>query len=366
MAVIEITEAAPHASYVASKDAHRWSCPYNVTTDSDRDGPKEIVRYMTDQARRGLGSAMVYADEEDPFAFCQSIAPTRKANSLREWSVQLEYASNPSQDPDKPKWLDDNGQPTGDPLAWRGDLRIGEAYVQAPVWKAWNVDPFPHPDATGGVYSRPADTLGPVVNSAGMVLDPPLLNEVTEVILSYASNVDTFKQEYIDECVNHINGSKLRLGLYLAKRFNMEQLQYEAYCIKCTAGEAVFASAVDDGELKEYWRVAYEFRLRQRESETYPFDGWLESVLDRGYSRGLGAGDPDGYGGTVSAGDLKEGEAKATPIRGHDGLPVSEMVLLNGGGQPAEGTFAQRGMYMRWRKHPVTDFSKLAHLIFVP
>lgn len=358
MSVTAIDEAQEHAQVVKDKAGTRYTCPYHVRVSSARDGGDVIIAYM-ESIGRGIGSTLRYADQVNSFAFCESIAPVRKSRSTTEWTVTLQYA--PSEEDEQQQQPNPSGQPTDQPLDWRWDIESGSQLVQVPAWRAWNVDAFPLGGAGDG-YERPADTLGPVVNSAGVVLDPPLMMNVVEHYFRLSGVVDLYALGWIDPYAGAINEYNLRWHPQVAANYSISQNLFEPYTLKCTGATASYFR--QNGE--NYWRYTYEFRFRARESETNPFDGWLESVLDRGTTRWAGLGGPDGLGGTTSSTDFEAGMADMAAVRGPMGDRIGEPVLLDGHGKPLrrgdEGD--SEGVYFRWRVNKFADFRALPLQLF--
>lgn len=370
MGILSVKHAQAHADFTADRSGHHYIAPYIIETDGARIGPKEVVDYFGNVLNRGIDTKFVYGDENDPFAYCNSIHPKRRSNSQTVWDVTLRYSTPTAdrQDPEQREWRDNEGNPTRDPFSWRGSMDVSTQLVQVPVWKAWNIDAFPK--SSGGTYSyfRPEDTLGPVVNSAGVVLDPPLMANVTETILSFALNVPAWTDTYTLVNNNRINTIPLAYSPSVISTFSVDDRVFQPYTVRCSGIQAGYRVATSsDGETVGYWKAQMEFRVRERASPINPLDGWLESVLDRGLTRGAASGDPDGHGGNYETADLEEGTATAEAIRGPDGGRIGEMVLLDGNGQPlnsVEDEAAMSGVYFRWRKHGASTFQYLPAAVF--
>jgi hypothetical protein len=348
MTIIDWKEAAPHATLVATLGGHRvWTCPYVLTTDNPRDDPKTCVDFM-DTIGRGLRTTLRYGDREDSTVWCKSLAPTRMPGSAVHWQVIATYepSSLTSKDSD-------------DPLDWRWDISVTSAPVQVAVEKAWNVDPFPLGGAGLGI-KRAVDTLGPVHNSAGTVYDPPLMRDITELVLRVTGNLATYSSSVQLAFVNCINDAPIQWSPVMVAKYGFEPATFDQYCVLCSGMSADFMHDASG----DYWQHTFEFRLRTRASDGHfqnPQDGFLETVLDRGIARSAKAGDPDGDGGTISALDIEDGMAEAEAIRDSKGGRVPELVLLNGHGQPLQGgdVNVYPPVYFRWRVHPYAYFPAL-------
>ena len=246
------------------------------------------------------------------------------------------------------------GEPVEDPLDWRYEISSGTQYFQVPVYKAWNMDAMPVGGAGAG-YNRPLNTLGPVHNSAGIVYDPPLIREVPEMVLRVSGNALQYWAALLQVTGGTINQFEIQWSERLRTKYGFVAQFFQPCCVLCNSATADYQL---QGEYK-FWRYTFEFRLRQPADTINPQDGFLESILDRGLTRLANAGAPDGRGGTYSAGDLKAGMAEATAVRDIEDRRVPEIVLLDGHGQPLQGsdTLAATPVYFRWRVHPYGVFT---------
>lgn len=359
MAVTSCTEAKQHASLVAGiNNRDEWDCPYVVKVSSARDDGQVIVNYF-DSIGRGLGSSLLYGDRESMTVVCKSIAPVRRDNSVTVWDVVLHYAPVTLSGGDD-SHEDEDGNPTDEPLDYRWDISCGTQFVSVPVWKAWNVDPFPEGGAGLG-YVRNANTLGPVHNSAGIVLDPPLMRNMREKVLRVTGNVSTFDENWL-KVANCINEFGISISTKLQTKYQMVPRTHPKYCVLCSMAAANYRRE----NMQSVWQYTYEFIVRQPASDTNPIDGFLETVLDRGVARLANGGAPDGAGGTIGSGDIEDGMAEAAPIRDFQQERVPELVLLDGHGQPLQGSNTHQAppVYFRWRIHEFADFTTLPLSLF--
>jgi hypothetical protein len=348
MAAIECIEAQAHATLtVGLKGRHEWSCPYIITMEYANDDAMECVLHL-ESIGRGILSNLAYGTTYDNTVVCKQISPTRRPQSAKVWDVVCTYSP-----PESADGTDEDGKPTDDPFAWRSFISCVMAYFQTPVWKAWNVDALPE-GGTGAGYKRPADTLGPVINSAGMVYDPPLMRETPEAVVRISGNYHQYWQSgNITKKVGRINKWPLYWHASMAK-YGFGYDKHEPYCVLCSAAGADYRY---ENNLA-FWRYTYEFRIRQRADDTNPQDGFLETILDRGLTRLANAGAPDGAGSTVSGASIKIGMAEAAGIRDWQGGRIGELVMLDGHGQPLQGSDTNTAppVYFRWRVHPYGDF----------
>lgn len=360
MAATECKEAAQHANLTAGiGNQDEWDCPYIVHVDSARDDGRTIVDYF-DSIGMGLGSSFHYGDRYEILTVLKSISPVRRANSVFVWDVTLHYAPiTVKEDEDRE---DEDGNFTDNPLDYRWDVSCGIQFTQVPVWQAWNVDPFPVGGAGLG-FARAADTLGPVHNSAGIVLDPPLMRNIRETVLRVTGNVSVMDQGYLD-VANCINQHGLAPHSKFQTKYSIYPTTWGSYCVLCNGATAQYRR--ENGI--SYWQYTYEFIFRRRASATNPQDGFLETVLDRGITRLANGGAPDGFGSTITGSDVKVGMAEAAAIRDWQGERVPELVLLDGHGQPLQGSDTHQAppVYFRWRVHEYAhlDFLGLPLMLF--
>jgi hypothetical protein len=355
--IVAWKEAKEHATLTSTAGGRReWSAPYLLTSDNPRDDGQTCVDFM-DTIGRGLSDTFRYADREDSTVWCKKVTPTRIPNSVLHWQVVCEYS------PLEPKESseDEDGNPTDDPMDWRYEISCGTQFFQTPVWKAWNIDPMPH-EGVGAGYQCPAETLGPVVNSAGIVYDPPLLRDTPETVLRISGNWPEYWAANLTCYAGRINPSPLRWSVRLLTYYGFRDQVFPPYCVLCAAVTADYRR--DNGV--SFWQYTYEWRIRERASTINPQDGFLETILDRGITRLAKGGSPDGKGGTISASDIKEGMGINSPVRDVAGDRVPELVLFDGHGQPLQAADSKSSppVYFRWRVHPYAEFQVLPLDIF--
>lgn len=362
MAIIEWVESASAASLTASRLGRReWSAPYMLISDNDRDDAQVCVDFM-DTIGRGLSMPFRYGDREDFGSFCKQIRAVRRAQSTKHWDVTCSYAPWEGDKNDNEQKETKEGEPAESPLDWRWDISLSVQSLQVPVEKAWNMDPFPPNDGGSGGVTRPVYTLGPMHNSAGITYDPPMMRNVNELILRVTANTQEYDSNLATQFVNAINSVQVSWSAVLQTYYGMKADSFPPYCVKCLAAGGVYRRT----DNISYWAQTWEFALRERASELNPQDGFLETVLDRGFSRIANGAAPDGRGGTISGGDIKTGMAIASPIRDLEGERPPEMVLLNGHGQPLQttSTWSQNPVWFRWRLDKLAVFQAIPIDIF--
>lgn len=361
MAIIDWKESAASASITASRLGRReWVANYLLTSDNPRDDAQECVDFM-DTIGRGLSSAFKYGDREDFGSFCKQIRATRRPQSALHWDVVCSYSPWEGQREDEQRETKE-GEPAENPLDWRWDVSTAVQTIQVPVEKAWNMDPFPPDDGGSGGVTRPVYTLGPVHNSAGITYDPPLMRNVNELIFRVTANTQEYDTKVARSFVNAINSVQVTWSQVLQTYYGMKSDSFLPYCAKCLSASGAYRRTNGIA----YWTQTWEFALRERASELNPQDGFLETILDRGFSRIANGAAPDGRGGTISGGDIEDGMAIASPIRDLEGERSPEMILLNGHGQPLQttSTWSQNPVWFRWRIDKLAVFQAIPIDIF--
>jgi len=352
MTVISHKELQAHATGTADKeDKRKFTAPYQVTVDDAKDGPNEIIRYLR---TNGIypGVPYRYGNDVHPLSFCDGITPTRVSGSTDTWNVSVTYS------PAEGDKQDEDGNPTEDPTKWRMQHRMGYSARQEPVWKAENRTAFPHPDAIilhADPYTRAQGTSGPVVNSAGVVLDPPLMKDVFDRVWQ----VTTFALEYDtdlsdDTFMGRLNADTIKYHNVMVTKYGFKQITvpWPPYWVKCTDATATFKTTEVASVLVNYWEWHWEFQVRN--------GGWLDEVLDRGISARAVPSGPDGDGGTLPA-TIPEAAAAAMPVLDGAGRRVPEMVLFDGAGWPisAAASTEDTGFYFKWLKDDIAIFSAI-------
>jgi hypothetical protein len=264
--------------------------------------------------------------------------------SVEHWQVICECSTLEPQDKE-----DDEGNPTEDPIDWRYDISCSTQLFQVPAWSGWNVD------VMNGV---PANTFGPIRNSANIVYDPPLMREIPETVLRISGNAWEFWAAILMVNAGSINQFEIAWSNLLCEKYGFVAQSFAPYCVHCTAVGADYR--VENGY--RFWKYTFEFHMRTPADSVNPQDGFLETILDRGITRAAGSGDPDGKGGIISPSDILEGMAPATAVRDIEDRRIPETVLFDGKGQPLIDL--TKPVYFRWRIHPFGAFNYIPLDIF--
>ncbi len=89
--------------------------------------------------------------------------------------------------------------------------------------------------------------------------------------------------------------------------------------------------------------------------------GWRPELLDRGMQARAMVGDPDGRGGTISSGDIEDGQPELRAITDFDGRPIQQPVLLDGKGQPLKAD--EQAVYLTYEHPNERAFDDLVFLL---
>lgn len=341
----------------ASRDGkNTYSVPVMVEMSDAADGPERVLDYLD---RQGLKIGTVYrvGNDHDPFSFCDGLTPKRVANSTTAWQIDATFSpltqDNQNQTP--------TGEYTEDPELWQWQHSMSYSAWQEPCWKASNVTRFPHPDNAdppADAYDRMAGTEGPVVNSAGIPLDPTLMRDLYDRVWQITCYSREYYASISDAYMGAINAEWLRYHRNLARAYGLRQPRpkWMPYTIKCTNASATWRVATFRRLRIPYWEWNWEFRFRGEK--------WNEEVLDRGLTVRAPEGAADGVGGQMAA--IPDGAAPSMPVLDGKGRRVPEPVLLNGAGLPLEAGDAAEptGYFFEWRKDPVVAFSSIPFRFF--
>lgn len=360
----KVADAGPTASFTKNGKP-KYQVPYIVTMSSLGDGPQRVADYLESE-NIYLGQPYRCGDDRDDFALCDGITPKKIAKSQKmtssgpivQWNVDVTYG--PMEEDDKPQTV--SGEFTDDPEQWRWQMSQGYSAWQEPCWKATNVDSFPHRDSVdppAGAYTRLGGTEGPVVNSAGIVLDPTLMRDYYDRVWQITCFSLECDSDISDTYMGAINKDVIRYHDNLPRYYGLKQpafgwLPYVVKCANASATNRIYTL----GRLRlNYWEWSFEFRFRTQGR------GWLEEVLDRGTTARAASGMDDGTGGQMGS---EYGCTPARPITDAHNRRVSELVLLDGAGRAMEEGDDKEGdgYYFGWRKDPLQKFSDIPFKFF--
>jgi hypothetical protein len=335
-----------HRAAEASVDAEgkiHYTVYYRVSMSSAGDGPQQVLMYLESQGIM-WGISYDFANDSDIGTFCDGIQVRRIPSSTTEWEATVSYG--PPQ-----KMQDDDGNPSDEPANWRWQIDMGYATWQEAVWNAYNETPFPHPYQTGTAawdcFTRTSGTYGPVVNSANVVLDPPLMRDMFDTVIRITTYSLTLDMLYPYTYMGTINNDAVRWSAYIRNVHQLSTHTFLTNTLKCTDASAisrVYEYKQQGFQVRiPYWEWNWEFRYR--------WIGWNEDVLDRGITQF-----PKSTG--TDPRQLTEGTAPVGPALDSDDRRVPELVNFDGKGYPllpSDDRWVE-GYSFKWRKDYEASF----------
>lgn len=301
---------------VSQDGSEEYVIVYQVNVSDPLDGPFVVCR-----APRLPFTGMHYqiGNDAHPLAFWQDSTPTRSAESRLVWYVSARFSTATPENDDSGR--DEDGNPTDDPEQRRWDISDEPGLFSVPMEQALNRTDLP---------GRAAGTLGPVTNSAGVVLDPPLEMEQSRRIIRITRWERSFPGDLADKFTCAINDKDYTL--------NKPKLKYRKFCKAFTLKCHGIGGSLTFIKNRPWWKITYEFHWWKQ--------GWRRTTCDRGKHARAGAGDPNGRGGFISPSELLNGAPQIRRLRDAAGVPIGEDVLLDGRGQPLGPNL--QPVYLTW------------------
>lgn len=315
MAITAAQIAFAGSSGRADREGEEYIVRYKVTTNDANDQAETIVEHFRRNGNLpfiGTPYVGIAGNDNNAFAVCREInVPVRPEGSDVYWYPELLFRTPSAEEQKDPN-----------PLNWLDDLEISWVKYTVPVEVATYIKGFA--GRTEAVYRRPKGSLGPVINSAGDQLDPPLEDTPSYQVL----RITKYRLQYPErDALTHTNAINNDIFVIKKPRHNYQKVvqKYQAY-LNVINGR--FSTRHVDKREINYWSNTYELWIKA--------DGWRVPVYDRGDRARREAGDPDGKGGSMSAGSVAvDGRKRNDIIRDRDGMPVG-IVLLDGNGEPLE------------------------------
>lgn len=315
-----------------------FSAVYQVRTDSAADGPNIVLAATGLPA---LYSTYAAGNDTDTSCYCVSLAPSRVAGSRLVWNVQISWKTLDFQGGGSGGInVGDNGLPTANPLAFADDVEIGYAAYTGPAMRCENVDDIIWSQI--GV-ARAAGTIGPAVNSALEIFDPPPERDFSRLFFRVTGNRAALPFPAMDSYRDAINNDRWTL-IKPAQGINITFNEYT-----CKMRNIGGSWQIQNNTA--FWRLTFEWEVKDLDDDP---GGWRYDLLDQGYHYASPAGYPDGLGGTVPAIDVNSPEIRrAEDYRGNAVGPV----LLDGFGQPLGRN--KPGKYLRYKIYKELPFQPL-------
>jgi len=192
----------------------------------------------------------------------------------------------------------------------------------------------------------------PISNSAGVPILPA--PERDKALPSYRVRWYTRRSDfYYTPYINTFNDAPFRLIGTAKTSLSPIILETNVKFDRTFPKGTMRLANVQFSEVTFYGYTWYETALEFIEESQVIYE------LDRGFTARANVGDPDGRGGTYSAGDFPEGSSGQRDILDPDGNPVSEPVLLDGKGKPLDQALKYNARYMGFEKYPNSNFNDL-------
>jgi hypothetical protein len=304
-----------------------------VTVSDPLDGPHVVLNAPGVQ---GISASYYISPaESNPLALLREKTPSRdQAEKTRlRWFVTERYSTKSDSDSDQ---KDESGNSTDNPEEWRDELEVSYYKKNRPVEKAIIQTAIP--------IFRDVGSVGPVVNSAMNVYDPPL--EWGQDIM--VVRITRRRSDYPG--VSWARMTSVNDDFFVINKplqgFVLPVNKYEAM-MPPVAGSLVY---IPDrtGTPQPYWKLTFEVHIDA-------IFGWREDVLDRGiHARAAHSTDDNGRGGTYSNSDIIAGVPAVRRMKDNTGTPITDPVLLDGKGQPLHPS--QQPVYLTYSIIPEMSF----------
>jgi len=326
-----------------------YTAVWRLFTDNPLDQAQKAIAYVEAEIA-ALGDSYEYANDSYASAFLKRIDVNRELGTTDVWIASLHYGVPD----DNAQNLDENGNPTDNPLDWRPELHLSTVQYSRPMDRAYYL---------GGYKGRshdamPKDKLTPVVNSAFVPFDPPAEADHSRRVLQVTRNLGWLNADVIRN--NLINKSNVT--------FSYRNLSQSAGKYKAKTRDLSVAMQRTNGV--DHLQVSVYVDIYEDRDED-----WTFRIPDRGFDARAWQGDPDGKGGTYDPNEERPGGNPYTRrLVDLDGTPFSIPPLFDGDGQPvipftsAGGdTFIPDAAVGQWGYYEVQEFRELpifAGLIF--
>lgn len=313
---------------VSRKEAE-YTAVWRLRTDNPQDQAQTVLLWFQLNVL-SLGTPYAYAgDTALSVATAQRIRAQRVLTTVDSWDVVVQYGTETED-----QGLDDDGEPTSDPLDFRPRISSRTAQYTRPVERAIYKSGF---TGTAATLVAPGTSIIPC-NSAMIPYDPPLEMEDARISVQVQRNLATYDATEDDFFANAINSQAFRLQKYGYK------IDVEPYTAKLRDNQVGFRrqNGID------FWEVSWQFDIDRFE--------WIDEVVDRGVIARACDGDPDGRGGTIGQQvSVPAGLPHARRLTDFEERPLPDPVLFDGDGKPlaicpgpVTPVYLRYGKYTEW------------------
>jgi hypothetical protein len=318
-----------------------YTAVWRLVTNDANDQSQKAIAYV-ESAIAALGTPYEYANDSYSQAFLKRIDVNRELGTTDVWIASLHYGV-PDDDESN---LDNNGNPTDNPLDFRPEMHLSTVQYSRPMDRAYYLGGY-----TGKSHdSMPKDKLTPVVNSAFVPFDPPAEADHSRRVIQITRNLAWLDADVIKN--NLINNAACRFSW---RNLSQSAGKYQAKTRDLSVSMRT-TNGIDHLEVSVYVDI-YEDRD----------EDWTFRIPDRGFDARAWEGDPDGKGGTYDPNEQRPGGNPYTRrLVDQDGTPYSIPPLFDGDGQPAipftsagGDVFIRDPAIGRWGYYETADFSTL-------
>lgn len=344
MAVVAVRKR--YQGQTASKDAggKRFFVAYfQVETDDPQDGENVVLG----AAAVALGIPLIgqgysFGNDAYPSATCNSLRPEREDGTRVSWIVEATFETPDNNAGSSGPRPGADGEPSDDPEDWREEFEIDSAFFAYAVEVAILRTSF-----SGG---RAAGTVGAVTNAANVAFDPPPEDDYACDVLRITKYRLDYPSEHASTYKNAINFDEVSITKPGYGR------TFDPYTLKLLPirGSLNYHQTAA-GVIVPYWKLLYELHEKKIVLDSVTLT-WRLQVLNRGYSARAQPGDDNGFGGTLSAGDIPAGQPRLRALQDVNGDPLNEPPLLDLSGAPLT---SGNGVYITYSTRPELNFSDL-------
>lgn len=307
-----------------SNDKTEITCQYRVEVNNALDGPN-IVRFAVGIPL--IGAIYIFGNDVNPLLTCTEVSPQRMPGSRLQWLVTAKYSSPNFDDNNNSSQTNDQGKKEKDPEKWHEEIEVSFSPTTGPLGTAIFTGPKINHLGYPGRTTPEIGDVGPVRNSAGEIVSPPLERDFSRIVIKITQNVKKFPTELALKYADSINDklwtiNKRNLGFFM-------KVPQRCAKLRSISGKLTFQEDIP------YFPTTYEFEILPGHIDDK--QDWRFRQLDSGFNELVRTGDLDKNGKTIIG---IGASPQLRPITDAHGDPITEMVPLNGQGRPLSHNIA--------------------------
>jgi len=252
MAVVSVNERFQDRRGRATIGGVQYTRSWLVKTDAVTDGPYT--------ARTATGIPIVGdSHNEDTAATCRDVDPVPYESDSKTWLVTAKYSS--------PTLGGSQIVDSDDPLELPAKVAFTFEFENKVVDRSWTLNV-----GFSAITDGEGEPRYPILNSAGMPFDPPLVQGYPVLVISIQQNLSEFDPEEAMKYIGSVNTADISVvGFSIPKWYGL---------MRDYSGVQMW-----DADGDPYWQVRYEIAVKFEEY------GWCRKVLDAGmYEWDIGTG----------------------------------------------------------------------------